>query len=51
MDYKSLQNFIVIYSRIIGYNTDGIIEFWEDSFDKSIWEPSYTLLLLQTLTK
>jgi lysine-N-methylase len=46
-DYTELRDYIVIYSRIIDYNTEGILEFWEDSFDEAIWEFGYMLLLIQ----
>jgi lysine-N-methylase len=37
---------IVCFSRIIGYNTDGMKEFWEESFDDAIWELGYLILLV-----
>jgi lysine-N-methylase len=46
MDYNVIRDYIVIYSRIIGYNADGIKEFWEESFDEAVWDFGYTLLLL-----
>ncbi len=45
-DYEDVRNYIVIYSRIIGNNPEGIKEFFQDSFDGGIWDPSYFLLLL-----
>jgi len=44
--YNDIRNYLVIYTRIIGYNIDGIIEFWEDSFDDAIWDLNYMLLLI-----
>lgn len=44
--YDELRNYIVIYSRIIEYNQDGIREFWKDSFDEAIWEFGYMMLLI-----
>lgn len=38
---------IVLYSRIIGYNSQGMKEFWEDSFDEPIWDYLYMLLLIK----
>lgn len=46
LDYYKLRDDIVIFSRIIGYNTEGIREFWEDSFDEAVWELGYMLLLV-----
>lgn len=45
IDYHEIRDYIVIYSRIIGYNSDGMIEFWEDSFDDAIWDLGYMLLI------
>lgn len=28
------------------YNTEGIKEFWEDSFDEAVWDFGYMLLLV-----
>lgn len=44
--YKDIRNYIVIYSRIIGYNADGMSEFWKDSFDEAVWDFGYILLLI-----
>jgi len=46
IDYTVIRDNIVIYSRIIGYNSDGIREFWEESFDEAVWEFGYMLLLM-----
>ena len=46
IDYNNIRDYIVIYSRIIGYNVDGFREFWEDSFDDGVWEFVYILLLI-----
>lgn len=45
-EYEDVRNYIVIYSRMIGNNPDGIREFFEGSFDAGIWDPGYFLLLL-----
>lgn len=37
---------IACFSRIIGYNADGMREFWEESFDDAIWELGYLILLI-----
>jgi len=44
--YSDIRDYIVIYTRIIGYNADGIREFWEDSFDEAVWEFGYMLFLI-----
>jgi len=44
--YNDIRDYIVIYSRIIEHNTDGIIEFWRDNFDEAIWEFGYMFLLI-----
>jgi len=46
IDYNVIRDYFVIYSRIIGYNADGIKEFWEDCFDEAVWEFGYMILLL-----
>lgn len=45
-DYVTVRDYIVVYSRIIEYNTEGIKEFWEDSFDEAVWEFGYMLVLV-----
>lgn len=47
--YTELKDYIAVYSRIIGYNADGIREFWEESFDEAIWEFGYLLLLMNEM--
>ncbi len=44
--YTILRDYIVVYSRIIEYNVDGMKEFWADSFEEANWEMGYLLLLL-----
>ena len=46
INYNDIQNYIVVYSRIIGHNADGIIEFWKDNFDEAVWEFGYMFLLI-----
>ncbi len=45
-EYEDVRNYIVIYSRMIGNNPDGIREFFQESFEEGIWDPWYFLLLL-----
>ncbi|BCN30777.1 flagellin lysine-N-methylase [Anaeromicropila herbilytica] len=45
--YEEVRNLIVTYSRIIGYNLEGMTMFWEDSFDDAIWEFGYAVALLK----
>ncbi|MGB4659814.1 MAG: flagellin lysine-N-methylase, partial [Mobilitalea sp.] len=47
INYKDIRDFIVIYSRIIGYNTEGMKEFWKECFDEPIWGLDYILLLMK----
>lgn len=44
--YTELKEYITVYSRIIGYNAEGIREFWDESFDEAIWEFGYLVLLM-----
>lgn len=46
LSYRDIRDFIVIYSRIIGNNPEGIKDFFGDSFDGGFWYPGYLLLLL-----
>lgn len=46
LDYDKIKDFIVIYSRIIENNADGMREFWEESFDGAEWDFGYLLLLM-----
>jgi lysine-N-methylase len=45
-DYRDVRTYIVVYSRIIGYNQEGIRKFWKDSFEEAVWEFGYMLLLI-----
>ena len=44
--FHDIQDYIVIYSRIIEHNSDGIIEFWKDNFDEALWEFGYMFLII-----
>jgi lysine-N-methylase len=46
VNYNIIRDYIVIYTRIIEYNADGIKEFWEEGFDEAVWNFGYMLLLL-----
>lgn len=46
MKYEELRDYIVVYSRIIGYNEVGMREFWTESFDEPIWDLGYLILLM-----
>ncbi|HWT75549.1 MAG TPA: flagellin lysine-N-methylase [Mobilitalea sp.] len=46
ISYPEIRDYIVICSRMIGYNAEGMKEFWEESFDEAIWELGYLLLLV-----
>lgn len=45
-DYSVLKDYIVIFSRMIGYNSEGMEEFWRDSFDDAVLDIGYLCLLL-----
>jgi lysine-N-methylase len=44
--YTLLRDYIVVYSRVIEYNPEGMKEFWAESFEEANWEIGYLLLLL-----
>ncbi|MDF2543082.1 MAG: FliB family protein [Herbinix sp.] len=44
--YSDVRDYVALYSRIIGYNTEGMIEFWEESFEEPLWQFGYMLLLI-----
>jgi len=46
IDYSDIRDYLVIYSRIIEHNSDGIIEFWKDNFDEALWEFGYMFLII-----
>lgn len=46
VDYETVRDYIVCFSRILGYNSEGMKEFWEESFDEAIWELGYLMLLV-----
>lgn len=46
LGYSDIRDFIMVYSRMIGYNAEGVREFWESGYDEAIWEFGYMQLLL-----
>lgn len=42
-----LYNYIALFIRMIGHNTDGMTEYWQENFEDSILEKEYFYLLLQ----
>lgn len=46
IDYVDVRDYIAVYTRIIGYNQDGMKEFLKESFEEDVWEFGYLLLLL-----
>lgn len=46
IEYDDVRDYIVAYSRIIGYNIEGMKEFWDERFEKTVWEPGYMLQLI-----
>ena len=44
---KELHNYVSLFIRMIGHNTEGMAEYWAENFDDSILEKEYFYLLLQ----
>lgn len=44
---EELHNYTSLFIRMIGHNTDGMAEYWEENFEDSILEKEYFYLLLQ----
>lgn len=44
---EELHNYVSLFIRMIGHNTDGMAEYWEENFEDSILEKEYFYLLLQ----
>lgn len=44
---EKLHNYVSLFIRMIGHNTDGMAEYWEENFEDSILEKEYFYLLLQ----
>lgn len=42
-----LHNYVALFIRMIGHNTEGMAEYWEENFEDSILEKEYFYLLLQ----
>jgi lysine-N-methylase len=49
MEDQQIRTGIVIYTRMIEYNSEGIKEYFAESYDKFIWDFSYLLLLLEAI--
>lgn len=47
ISYEMLHNYVSLFIRMIGHNTDGMAEYWEENFEDSILEKEYFYLLLQ----
>lgn len=47
ISYDMLQHYVSLFIRMIGHNTDGMAEYWEENFEDSILEKEYFYLLLQ----
>lgn len=43
----ALHNYISLFIRMIGHNTEGMAEYWEENFEDSILEKEYFYILLQ----
>lgn len=44
---ETLHNYVSLFIRMIGHNTEGMAEYWEENFEDSILEKEYFYLLLQ----
>lgn len=44
---EKLHNYVSLFIRMIGHNTDGMAEYWEENFEDSVLEKEYFYLLLQ----
>ena len=44
---EELHNYVSLFIRMIGHNTEGMAEYWEENFEYSILEKEYFYLLLQ----
>ena len=42
-----LHHYVSLFVRMIGHNTEGMAEYWEENFEDSILEKEYFYLLLQ----
>lgn len=46
-NYESIRNYISLFIRVIGHNTEGMAEYWEENFEDTILEKDYFYMLLQ----
>lgn len=46
-DYGTVRKYVVIFSRILGHNSESVKEFFESAFSKKIWETDYAVMVLQ----
>lgn len=44
---EAVHNYVSLFIRMIGHNTEGMAEYWEENFEDSILEKEYFYLLLQ----
>ena len=44
---EKLYEYASLFIRMIGHNTEGMAEYWEENFDDSILDKEYFYLLLQ----
>lgn len=44
---ENVKRYYALMIRIIGHNTQGMAEYWEENFEDSVWEPQYIHMLLQ----
>lgn len=44
--YEDIRKYIMIYSRILGHNSDSVKEFFEDIFGQALWEKDYAFMIV-----
>lgn len=46
LSYETIRDYIVVISRMTGYDKDDIFEYMEDSFQSLVWEWGYMALII-----
>lgn len=44
--YETVRDYLSLYVRMIGHNTAGMTEYWEENFEDSVLEKDYLYLLI-----
>lgn len=45
--YETVRDYLSLYVRMIGHNTAGMTEYWEENFEDSVLEKDYLYLLIR----